>query len=129
LALELDSNLPPVRGDRVQLQQVLLNLILNGLEAMGDGVGGDGKLVIQTDLGGGGTVRVAVRDSGVGIPENTLDRVFEPFYSTKPAGMGMGLSITRSILEAHGGRIWAANNPDRGASIWFTLPAHDRPTP
>jgi PAS domain S-box-containing protein len=123
LALELDSNLPPVRGDRVQLQQVLLNLILNGLEAMGDGVGGDRKLLIRTDLGVGGTVRVAVRDSGVGILENTLDRIFEPFYSTKPTGMGMGLSITRSIVEAHGGRIWAANNPDHGATIWFTLPA------
>ena len=129
IAPELVSDLPPVRGDRIQLQQVLLNLILNGLEAMGDGVGGDRKLVIRTDLGGGGTVRVAVRDSGVGIPENTLDRIFEPFYTTKPTGMGMGLSITRSIVEAHGGKIWAANNPDHGVTVWFTLRGSEQPAP
>jgi len=129
IALELASDLPPVRGDRIHLQQVLLNLILNGLEATGDGVGDDRKLVIQTDLGGGGTVRVAVRDSGVGIPENTLDRIFEPFYSTKPTGMGMGLSITRSIVEVHGGKIWASNNPKHGVTVWFTIPVSEQPAP
>lgn len=129
IALELASDLPLVRGDRIQLQQVLLNLILNGLEAMGASVPGDRRLVIRTTRGEGGTVRVEVQDAGVGIKEERLDRIFEPFYTTKPSGMGMGLSITRSIVKAHGGEIRAASNPDRGATFSFVLPAIGDPSP
>ncbi len=123
VSLELDPDFPPVRGDRIQLQQVLLNLILNGLEAMGAVAPTDRRLVVRTKRGEDRTVRVEVRDAGVGIKEEKMDRIFEPFYTTKPSGMGMGLSISRSIVEAHGGRIGAGNNPDRGATLWFTLPA------
>jgi PAS domain S-box-containing protein len=119
--LELAPDLSPVRGDRVQLQQVLLNLVLNGMEAVGPR--GDGKRIVirtqQTDA----AVCVAVRDQGPGIPTAELSRVFEMFYTTKASGMGMGLAISRSIVEAHGGRIWAENNPDRGATFSFAIPA------
>jgi len=119
--LDLDPALPPVSGDRVQLQQVLLNLVLNGMEAVGpDGAGR--RLVIQT-WPTGAAVQIAVRDQGQGIPAETLPRLFETFYTTKPNGMGMGLPISRTIVEAHGGRIWAENNADGGATVAFTLPA------
>jgi len=121
LALDLAPTLPPVRGDRVQLQQVLLNLVLNGMEAARP-ESEERRLVIQT-RSTGAAVQVAVRDQGPGIPAETLPRLFETFYTTKPNGLGMGLPISRSIVEAHGGRIWAANNPDRGATFSFTLPA------
>ena len=118
--LNLAPELPLVRGDRVHLQQVLLNLVLNGMEAMSP-EGAERRTVVQT-LQAEGAVRVSVRDQGPGIPEDTLSRIFETFYTTKPNGMGMGLAISRSIVEAHGGRIWAENNPDRGATFAFTLP-------
>jgi len=123
LAIDLDlaPALPPVRGDRVQLQQVLLNLVLNGMEAVGPH--GEGRRLVVQTLQAEGTVRVAVRDQGPGIPAAELARIFDTFYTTKPNGMGMGLAISRSIVEAHGGRIWAENNPDRGATFSFTLPA------
>jgi len=123
LAIDLDlaPALPPVRGDRVQLQQVLLNLVLNGMEAVGPH--GEGRRLVVQTLQADGTVRVAVRDQGPGIPAAELARIFDTFYTTKPNGMGMGLAISRSIVEAHGGRIWAENNPDRGATFSFTLPA------
>jgi two-component system sensor kinase FixL len=122
--LDLAPELPRVRGDRVQLQQVLLNLVLNGMEAIGSDREGR-QLVLQTRQADG-TVRTAVRDQGPGIPGDKLSRIFEAFYTTKPDGIGMGLAISRSIVEAHGGRLWAANNPDRGATFSFTLPVCPR---
>jgi two-component system sensor kinase FixL len=120
LDLELAPSLSPVRGDRVQLQQVLLNLILNGMEAVGPS--GEGRRLVVQTLQTDAAVRVAVRDQGAGIPTDQLARIFETFYTTKPNGMGMGLPISRSIVEAHGGRMWAENNPDRGATFAFTIP-------
>jgi PAS domain S-box-containing protein len=120
LDLELASDLPAVRGDRVQLQQVLLNLVLNGMEAAGPR--GDGKRIVIRTERIDAAVCVAVRDQGPGIPEDKLSRIFETFYTTKPHGMGMGLAISRSIVEAHGGRIWAENNPGCGATFSFTIP-------
>ena len=111
----------PVLGDRVQLQQVLLNLILNAAEAMGSIEEGARELSISSQRDRAGAL-VAVRDSGPGIDPAHLDRVFDPFYSTKPTGTGMGLSICRSIINAHGGRLWAENE-QRGAVFQFTLPA------
>jgi PAS domain S-box-containing protein len=121
LDLDLAPELPVVRGDRIQLQQVLLNLVLNGMEAIGP-IGEGRRIVLQT-LQADGTVRIAVRDQGPGIPGDKLSHIFETFYTTKQDGMGMGLAISRSIVEAHGGKIWAENNPDRGATFAFTLPA------
>jgi PAS domain S-box-containing protein len=111
----------PVLGDRVQLQQVVLNLVLNAAEAMGSNQTGARELLIRTEQGQTG-VLVAVSDSGPGINPELLDRVFEPFYTTKASGIGMGLSICRSIIEAHGGRLWAEANEPRGAVFQFTLP-------
>ena len=122
LALDMTDELPPVRGDRVQLQQVVLNLILNGLDAIRQSGRADRSLLVQTSKDGAATVRVAVRDSGVGIDQADLERVFQPFYSTTAEGMGMGLAISRSIVEAHGGHLEGANNPDGGATFSFTLP-------
>jgi two-component system, LuxR family, sensor kinase FixL len=118
--LELASDLPPVRGDRVQLLQVLLNLVVNGMEAMG--AQAEGRRIEIRTARGAEAVRVAVRDEGPGIPPEMLKEIFETFYTTKLKGMGMGLAISRSIVEAHGGQLWAENNPDRGATFWFTLP-------
>ena len=111
-----------VEGDRVQLQQVLLNLIFNAVEAMGSVEAGARELLISTEQDHIG-VRVAVRDSGPGIDATHLERVFEAFYTTKSSGVGMGLSICRSIIDAHGGRLWAEANGPRGAVFHFTLPA------
>jgi signal transduction histidine kinase len=116
------DGLNPVRGDRVQLQQVALNLILNAVEAMGSVEAGARELSIaieQIDTRG---VLVSVRDSGPGIDPEHLERVFDPFYTTKATGVGMGLSICRSIIDAHGGRLWAEANPPRGTVFRFTLP-------
>jgi PAS domain S-box-containing protein len=110
-----------VHGDRVQLQQVLLNLILNAVEAMGAVETGARELLISTEREQKG-VLVAVRDSGPGIDPTHLGRMFEAFYTTKSGGPGMGLSICRSIIDAHGGKLWAAANEPRGAVFWFTLP-------
>jgi len=118
---QLADGLFPVEGDRVQLQQVLLNLILNAAEAMGSVEVGARELLISTEQDQTG-VLVAVRDSGPGIDPAHLDRVFDAFYTTKPSGTGMGLSICRSIITAHGGRLWADANEPRGAVFQFTLP-------
>jgi signal transduction histidine kinase len=117
---ELEPDLPAIRGDLVQLQQVLVNLALNGLDAMRDEPAGQRHLLITTRRAGDG-VCVGVRDSGTGLTPECLERIFEPFYSSKPEGMGMGLPIARSIVDAHGGRLWAVNNADRGATFFFTL--------
>jgi PAS domain S-box-containing protein len=125
LALDLDPALPPVSGDRVQLQQVLLNLIMNGLDAVSAVAPEDRKLLIRTRRQGAHTIEVAVCDSGTGIDSNRLAQIFEPFVTTKPHGLGLGLSISRSIIEAHGGQLTAANNPDRGATFRFILPVEE----
>ena len=119
---QLAEGLPRVQGDRVQLQQVLLNLIINAIEAMRDVGEEERELFISTRNEPDG-VSVEVRDSGPGFAPETLERVFEAFYTTKPGGLGMGLSICRSIIEAHGGRLWASANLPRGASFQFALPA------
>ncbi len=124
ITLALTPNLPAVKGDRVQLQQVLLNLVLNGMDAMADQSPAMRQLQIVT-VSEAGTARVGVRDQGCGIPPDKKEDIFESFFTTKPGGMGMGLAISRSIIEAHGGRIWAENNPDRGATFWFTVPAQE----
>jgi PAS domain S-box-containing protein len=131
LRLELAPRLPRVRGDRVQLQQVVLNLILNGLDAVQE-AGADGRtLVLRTGRESSAVVRVAARDFGTGINEADLGHIFQAFYTTKTTGLGMGLAIARSIVEVHGRQLEAENNPDGGATFSFTLPVskegHDRP--
>lgn len=124
LRTELAPDLAPATGDRVQIQQVLLNLIMNGVDAM-SGAGEESRvLVIKTQREKPDQVGVAVRDSGIGFKPETTQKLFEAFYSTKPAGMGMGLSISRSIIENHGGRIWAAPNDGPGATFQFTIPQY-----
>jgi C4-dicarboxylate-specific signal transduction histidine kinase len=118
----LAEGLPRVQGDRVQLQQVLVNLIINAIEAMRDIGEKDRELLISTSSEPHG-VSVEVRDSGPGLAPEILERVFEAFYTTKPGGLGMGLSICRSIIEAHGGRLWATRCEPRGALLQFTVPA------
>jgi signal transduction histidine kinase len=120
---QLAEGLPAIEGDRVQLQQVILNLIVNAIEAV-SGVGdGARDLLITTDKAQPDAVLVAVRDSGPGLAPQNRERLFEAFYTTKPNGLGMGLSICRSIIEAHGGRLWATANSPRGAIFHFTAPA------
>ncbi len=125
MSLELASDLPNARGDRVQLQQVVLNLVLNGLEAMQEPGAGDWTLVIRTARDGAAAVEVAVQDSGSGIDEKYADRMFQPLYTTKPEGLGMGLAIARTIVDAHGGRLGATNNAHGGATFRFTVPAEN----
>jgi signal transduction histidine kinase len=119
--MRLADGLSLVAGDRVQLQQVLLNLVLNAVEAMGSVEAGARKLLISTEQDRTGAL-VAVRDSGPGIDPTHLKRVFKAFYTTKSGGTGMGLSICRSIIGAHGGRLWAEANEPQGAVFQFTLP-------
>jgi PAS domain S-box-containing protein len=125
LQRELAPSLPEVRGDRVQLQQVLLNLIVNACDAMSSCAPRDRKLTIATKFDQDLTVQVSVSDNGQGIPANQLDRLFDPFYTTKPQGLGLGLTICRSIVSAHGGKLWAMNNGDGGARFCVSLPALD----
>ena len=122
LRMELAANLPPVMGDRVQLQQVVMNLILNAIEAMSTVEDRERVVVIGTQRGeGGDEVWVAVRDSGIGLDPVRAERIFDAFHTTKPDGLGMGLSISRSIVENHGGRLWAVPNDGPGATFRFTL--------
>jgi signal transduction histidine kinase len=118
------EGVPLVQGDRVQLQQVMLNLIINAIQAMSDVASGTRNLHISTTDHAAEGTRVAVQDSGPGLGTGDPERLFESFYSTKPSGMGIGLSICRSIIEAHGGRLWAGSNQPRGAVFQFTLPAY-----
>jgi PAS domain S-box-containing protein len=120
LRTELAADLPQVMGDRVQLQQVMMNLMLNGIDAT-KGVEGTRELAIESQQVENGQLQVSVRDSGVGLPRDQMDQIFDAFFTTKPHGTGMGLRICRSIVESHGGRLWAANNPERGASFYFAL--------
>ena len=120
--LELAPSPPPVVGDRVELQQVLLNLVLNAADAMASRNAGRHEVRIQTSVDGPHAVRVSVADRGSGLPAELLADTFAPFFTTKPHGMGMGLKISQSIVEAHSGRLWAVNNPDQGATFHFTLP-------
>src|SRR5882757_6463449 len=122
LQTRLAPDLPLVEGDRVQLQQVMLNLILNAVEALSGVSEGSRDLLISSEDGGADGVRVAVQDSGPGLIPESVHRLFEAFYTTKPTGMGMGLVICRSIIEAHGGRLWATANEPRGAVFQFSLP-------
>ena len=123
----LGEHLPSVPGDRVQLQQVMLNLIVNAIQAMSGSGDGRRALQISTEAEVEG-VRVGVRDTGPGLAAESLPRLFEPFYSTKAEGMGMGLAICRSIVEAHGGRLWATGCEPRGTSFQFTIPAEQDAT-
>jgi PAS domain S-box-containing protein len=118
---ELAADLPPVRGDRVQLQQVILNLMMNGIEAMKEVTDRPRELLIRSRPDEANQLLVAVQDSGIGLDQQSVERVFEAFYTTKTDGMGMGLSISRSIIEAHGGRLWASANSGNGATFQFTL--------
>jgi signal transduction histidine kinase len=123
LRTELSAGDPAVRGDRVQLQQVMLNLIMNGLEAMSAVTDRPKVLTISSELSEADGVLVTVEDTGTGIDPTILERVFDPFYTTKPGGMGMGLPICRSIIEAHGGRFWASARAPHGTAFHFTVPA------
>ncbi len=122
LRLELDGAPHPVLADAVQIEQVILNLVRNALEAMRHQKKGRRKLSVRTAFAHDGCVEVAIRDSGTALPADKMGRLFEPFFTTKPEGMGMGLPISRTIVEAHGGRLWASANPDRGMTFRFTLP-------
>ena len=124
IALEIDvhPDLPQLKGDRVQLQQVLLNLILNGMDALGTAVRNGRKVAVTAQREGRDRLAFSVADTGTGISAAQIDRVFDPFFTTKTSGIGMGLSISRSIIESHGGRLWAENNAGCGATFRFTLP-------
>jgi C4-dicarboxylate-specific signal transduction histidine kinase len=129
LRLELAAGLPWVIGDRVQLQQVMLNLILNAIEAMSNVADRTRDLVIATQITEKKEVHVMVRDSGVGLDPLSAEQVFTAFHTTKPGGLGMGLSISRSIVEHHGGRLWATANAGPGATFQFTLSTHPHENP
>ena len=116
---ELAPELPKIRADRVQLQQVFMNLMLNGIEAMNET---GGELTIESDLSDDGQLLISISDTGVGLPTDKIDQIFSAFFTTKPEGTGMGLSISRTIIESHGGRLWASANNGRGATFHFTLP-------
>lgn len=126
ISFEAGSDLPPVRGDRVQLQQVILNLLVNAFDAVKDCPVYDRQVVVRVEREGARMLKVTVRDRGTGLSGDALDKIFQPFYTTRRDGLGMGLAICRSIIEAHGGRLWAENNPDRGATFCFTVPVEQR---
>jgi len=124
IQLDLDSRLLPVRGDRVQLQQVIINLAVNGMQAMTTVPDHDRVLVMRTQPHQSDRVLVAVEDVGVGIKPENADRLFSAFYTTKPDRLGMGLSICRSIIDAHGGRVWASPRAGAGMTFQFTISAY-----
>jgi signal transduction histidine kinase len=124
LRAELALTLPMIRGDRIQLQQVIINLAMNGMEAMQSVIDRPRELVIRSRQDDANEVLVSVTDFGVGIPAENADRLFNAFFTTKSSGMGMGLSVCRSIMEAHGGRLWATANVPHGATLQFTLPVN-----
>ena len=125
LVLDLGTNLPRTVGDRTQLQQVLLNLIRNGSEAMKDLKDDLRELVVQTSMHEPNSLMISVCDAGPPLDAKVFDQMFESFHSTKPDGLGMGLSISRSIVQAHGGQLWATKNDDQGITLRFTLPCQE----
>jgi signal transduction histidine kinase len=130
LRTELAAALPSVMGDRVQLQQVVLNLVMNGIEALAEMSDRGRELSVRAQrhqIDDGPGVLVSVEDTGPGLEPETLERVFEAFYTTKAKGLGMGLSISRSIVEAHGGRLWVSMNTGPGLTFQFVLPAQGTP--
>jgi two-component system, LuxR family, sensor kinase FixL len=126
--VQLALDLPAVNGDAVQLQQVLLNLVVNSCDAMAGLEAIDRRLLVRTELANGNDVLVSVADRGQGIPFEKMERIFEPFFTTKTLGMGLGLTVCRTIISAHGGRLWVMNNPERGATFQFTLPGNAEST-
>ena len=122
LHLELDETIPLVAGDRIQIQQVILNLILNSTEALMNMKKQARSITVRTHQQDTQTVTLSVKDNGQGIEAKAMPHLFEPFYTTKQEGLGMGLAICRSIVETHGGHLWAENNPDGGATFYFTIP-------
>jgi signal transduction histidine kinase len=120
ICTDLAADLPKITADRVQLQQVLMNLILNGIEAMKET---GGMLTLKSQLREDGQIEISVNDIGPGLPVGNADKIFYAFFTTKPQGNGMGLAISKSIVESHGGRIWANGDGKRGAAFHFTLPA------
>jgi C4-dicarboxylate-specific signal transduction histidine kinase len=123
---QLSEDLPQIMGDRVQLQQVLMNLMINGIEAMKD-VNGTRELAVKSQQGENDQLLVSVSDTGLGLPPQQAEQIFSAFFTTKPHGTGMGLRISRSIVESHGGRLWATENSPRGASFHLTLPSKTEP--
>jgi signal transduction histidine kinase len=122
---DLADNLSTVSADRVQIQQVLMNLMLNGIEAMSDT---GGVLTVKSQMTADGRIQISVIDTGPGLPPDEVSRIFDAFFTTKPQGSGMGLAISKSIVESHDGRIWASTNDDRGAAFSFNLPAVATPS-
>ena len=120
---ELSEDLPHIMGDRIQLQQVLMNLMINSIEAMND-IDGPRDLIVTSLRAGDEKLLVSVSDTGAGLPPQQLDQIFDAFFTTKSDGTGMGLRISRTIVESHGGLLWATDNPPRGASFHFTLPSN-----
>jgi signal transduction histidine kinase len=118
---DLSLELPPIMADRVQLQQVLMNLMLNSIEAM-KSMNTPGKLTIKSQQDDSGQLLISVMDTGVGVPPEKIEQIFNAFFTSKPQGTGMGLAISRSIIESHGGRLWATPNAGPGATLHFTLP-------
>jgi signal transduction histidine kinase len=129
LRTELAESLPPLTGDRIQLQQVILNLLLNGAEAMRDVQDRPRLLLVKTAREEGHRLQLTVQDAGVGLSRQDIDPLFEAFYTTKPHGMGIGLSVSRAIIENHRGRLWAAPNDGPGATFSFSIPYQIEPTP
>jgi signal transduction histidine kinase len=127
--VECQDGLPSVRGDRVQLQQVVLNLLINAFDAMKDETAKERNVKVRAKINGAGMIEVSVQDHGTGLTSDSLTQIFQPFYTTKREGLGMGLPISRSIIEAHGGRLWAENNTDPGATFYFTVLAIDGKEP
>jgi two-component system sensor kinase FixL len=125
ISVHYDANPATVCGDKVQLQQVMLNLLQNALDAMDARPASDRTVAVSITIESRQLVRVAVRDRGPGLPSDRLAMIFNPFVTSKREGLGLGLSISRTIIEMHGGRLWAENNTDQGATFYFTLPVGD----
>jgi C4-dicarboxylate-specific signal transduction histidine kinase len=123
--IELTPDLPAVLGDRIQLQQVILNLMLNGIDAMSSVTDRPRQLLVRSQMQDSDQVLVSVLDSGIGVNAETMARLFEPFFTTRSQGIGMGLPISRSIIEAHGGRLWAESTANQGSVFQFALPSAD----
>jgi C4-dicarboxylate-specific signal transduction histidine kinase len=128
LSTDLGPTLPDVLGDRIQLQQVILNLMINGIEATAAVTGRPRQLFVRSAIDPSGQVNVAIEDTGIGISEESMKRLFEPFFTTRRLGIGMGLAISRSIIESHGGRLWAESRADHGSVFQFILPPADGAT-